>query len=282
MQKTALLIVVGVFMVIGGIYFSFRGHAPERHMPGSQLMKIAQQWDMPNELEEISGISFIDDNRLACVQDEKGVVYIYNLKTSKVEKTIEFGDSGDYEGITMVGTTCYVLRSDGVLFKIEDLDSSPKKTVKIETDLKREYNFEGLCYDKANNQLLLAIKDKASDDYKPVYAFDIKSEKLKQDPFLEIPFDSKVFDKLEEKQSEKLIRPSDLAINPKDGNVYIIEGSNPKLMSITQAGVPQKLYVLKEKQFAQPEGISFNSTGEVFISNEGHGAPGNIIKLSLE
>ncbi len=176
MQKTALLIVVGVFMVIGGIYFSFRGHAPERHMPGSQLMKIAQQWDMPNELEEISGISFIDDNRLACVQDEKGVVYIYNLKSSKVEKTIEFGDSGDYEGITMVGTTCYVLRSDGVLFKIEDLDSSPKKTVKIETDLKREYNFEGLCYDKANNQLLLAIKDKAADDYKPVYAFDIKSK----------------------------------------------------------------------------------------------------------
>ncbi len=91
-----------------------------------------------------------------------------------------------------------------------------------------------------------------------------------------------MFDKLEEKQSEKLIRPSDLAINPKDGNVYIIEGSNPKLMSITQAGVPQKLYVLKEKQFAQPEGISFNSKGEIFISNEGHGAPGNIIKLSLE
>jgi len=282
MQKTALLIVIGVFMVVGGIYFSFQGHTPERHMPGSQLMNISQQWDMPNELEEISGISFIDDDRLACVQDEKGVVYIYNLRSSKVEKTIDFGDPGDYEGITMVGTTCYVLRSDGVLFKIEDLDSDPKKTVEIETSLKREYNFEGLSYDKANDQLLLAIKDKASDDFKPIFAFNMKNNKLKQEPFLRIPFSSNVFDKLEEKKSEKLIRPSDLAISPKDGNVYILEGSNPKLMIMTPSGTPQKLYVLKEKQFAQPEGISFNSLGEIFISNEGHGGPGNIIKLSLD
>lgn len=282
MQRTVLLIIAGVFMVVGGIYVAFRGNAPERNMPGSQVMTIIEQWDMPDELEEISGISFIDDNRVACVQDEKGVVFIYNLKTSKVEKKIDFGDSGDYEGITMVGTTCYVLRSDGVLFKIEDLDSDPKETVKIETSLKSEYNFEGLCYDKKNDQLLLAIKDKASDDFKPVYAFDLNTNTLKKDPVFTIPFNSNVFDKLKEKRSNKLMRPSDLAINPKDGKVYITEGSNPKLLITSTNGTPEKLYVLKEKQFAQPEGVTFNSKGEIFISNEGHGGPGNIIKLTLK
>ncbi|HEY1020794.1 MAG TPA: hypothetical protein VGE06_00715, partial [Flavisolibacter sp.] len=35
-------------------------------------VKVAQQWDMPAVLKEISGIAYMDGERFACIQDEKG------------------------------------------------------------------------------------------------------------------------------------------------------------------------------------------------------------------
>jgi hypothetical protein len=42
-------------------------------------------------LKEISGLSFYKDNQMACVNNEKGTVFIYNLSYSKVIETIDIG-----------------------------------------------------------------------------------------------------------------------------------------------------------------------------------------------
>ena len=38
---------------------------------------------MPQNLKEISGLSFYKDNQLACVNDEKGTVFIYDLASQE-------------------------------------------------------------------------------------------------------------------------------------------------------------------------------------------------------
>src|SRR5687767_3831160 len=54
----------------------------------SGVIKILKRWDLPGVLKEISGIAYIDANHFACIQDEIGIIYIYNTETGKIEKEI--------------------------------------------------------------------------------------------------------------------------------------------------------------------------------------------------
>ena len=45
---------------------------------------IVKKWDMPEYLAEISGLSCIDGQRFACVQDELGKIFIYNNSSLKM------------------------------------------------------------------------------------------------------------------------------------------------------------------------------------------------------
>src|SRR5690606_34111236 len=65
---------------------------------------------LPEILNEISGLVFLDSNLFACVQDEQGVVFIYDLNQKQIIKKIPFYTNGDYEGITKVNQTLFVLR----------------------------------------------------------------------------------------------------------------------------------------------------------------------------
>ena len=42
--------------------------------PASPGVTISKKWDMPQILTEISGLSYIDADRFACVQDEMGTM----------------------------------------------------------------------------------------------------------------------------------------------------------------------------------------------------------------
>ena len=111
-----------IFVVTGFIIFT-AFNSEERNfksdLPAS--IKILKTWNLPAILKEISGISFIDNDRIACIQDEMGSVFIYNLSTSSLEDQVSFAAPGDFEGIAMVNKTAWVLRSDGKLFEISSL-----------------------------------------------------------------------------------------------------------------------------------------------------------------
>lgn len=268
--------------MVGVIYLSFDGITPSRSMPGSRQVEIVQKWDLPTILSEVSGIAMMDNARIACIQDEDGIIFVYNLKTSKIEQEIEFGDSGDYEGIALVGTTAYVLRSDGSIFEVNEFAGQAAPAIKHSIPLKGKYDFEGLCYDKKNNRLLLNIKDMDKDAFKPIFAFDLSTKHLHPEPVFNIDFNDPVFDILEVKKSDKILRPTDIGIHPVTGNIYVLEAKNPKLLILDPAGKPLKLHVFKEQQFSQAEGISFGESGELYISNEGDQKPGNILQISLD
>ncbi|MBP9790115.1 MAG: hypothetical protein KBD57_06215, partial [Bacteroidia bacterium] len=54
---------------------------------------------LPVELKEISGLTDVNDSQFACVQDEHGILYLYNMPSSSISKRINFGPPGDYEGL---------------------------------------------------------------------------------------------------------------------------------------------------------------------------------------
>ena len=52
---------------------------------------------LPDALHEVSDIAYLGDSTLACIQDEKGIIFLYDLKKNLVTHSYKFGKDGDYE-----------------------------------------------------------------------------------------------------------------------------------------------------------------------------------------
>ncbi len=242
---------------------------------GKSPISIAKVWEMPADLLEISAVSWIDGTRFACVQDETGKIYIYNTASSTVEKEIDFGKTGDYEGIAIAGANAYVWRADGKIFEILNYNQTSRVIKEYQTHLSVDEDSESMCYDKANNRLLISVKagDPNSDEYKGIYAFDLKTKTMAAEPVLKIDLADPVFEQVETGKKKKKkggsgIQPSDIAIHP-TGDIYVLEGTKPKLMIMDSSGKIKQLYQLDNSELIQPEGITFNAAGDLFISSEG-------------
>jgi DNA-binding beta-propeller fold protein YncE len=254
-------------------------------VPANPPITIIKKWSMPKELTEISGLSYKDEKQFACVQDELGKIFIYNTASSSVEKEISFGAAGDYEGLAVVDKTIWVLRADGKLFEVSNLDATKPTVKEYSTPLTIKQNSEGLCYDKKNKRLLIAIKgiEPGTEDYKGIYSFDIATKKMDQQPAYKIDLLDKVFgNNGSGKKKKGSINPSGIVIHPVNGDIYITDGRNPQLLVIDASGKIKKLYQLSVKDFSQPEGIAFNSAGDLFIANEGTNQPGNILQVKID
>ncbi|HEY1055485.1 MAG TPA: hypothetical protein VGE24_10125, partial [Emticicia sp.] len=141
-------------------------------------------YKLPKELEEISGITFIDDSNILAVQDEKGILYSYNLGKKEITNKSDFAKSGDYEDLTVAGNDLYIVNSSGELYEIKNYRSGNLKAQVLKTPFTGKNNIEGLAYDAQNNRLLIAPKDKGldTDKDKEIYAFDLKTKKLNTTP----------------------------------------------------------------------------------------------------
>lgn len=284
MNRIAAAITIGILTIVAFIYFTMDFPFSVGRGDFTEEYKIQQKWDLPNRLEEISGMDFVDENRMAAIQDEEGIIFIYNLETKKIEQEIKFAKSGDYEGLALTDKDAYVMRSDGVLFEIQNYLSEKPMVQKHKTFIKAKHNAEGLCTDPKNNRLLVAVKDRdpLSNNTKGIYAFDLGTKKLLKKPVFAIDLEDPIFRDVKTKNKLKVMMPSEVNINPKTGEIYVTDGRNPKLLVLSPNGDSRKLYLLKREKFYQPEGIAFKKNGELFISNEGHSDPANILKVKLQ
>jgi uncharacterized protein YjiK len=246
-------------------------------------LEVLKKWELPKFLREISGIAYLDKNRFACVQDESGVIFIYNINTGKIETQIPFGASGDYEGIALAGKIAYVVRSDGKVFEINDITTRSPHIKEYNTALTAKNDVEGVTYDKKGNRLLIAIKGDETDDadFKGIYQFNLTSKKLSEKPVYKIDLNDSVFAGSKTKKLSSRINPSDIAINPLTGNIYILEGTNPQLVILDANGTIINRYKIKGPAFTQPEGLTFSPAGDLFISNEGKKDKGNILQVQI-
>lgn len=250
----------------------------------SPEVKVINKWMLPAILEEVSGIAYLSKDRFACVQDETGTIFIYNTGTSKIEREVPFAGAGDYEGVTLAGKTAYVVRSDGKLYEVDNIESANPKVKQYDTPLTEEHNVEGLCFDQQHNRLLLAIKGSEPGDqhYKGIYAFDLSIKKMAAVPVYKINLTDAVFKNTKAKKKESIMRPSEINVHPLTGDVYITEATNPKILVMDAKGNNKALYNLSKANFSQPEGFTFSPAGELFISNEGKKESGNILQVQIE
>ncbi|MFD0975543.1 SdiA-regulated domain-containing protein [Salinimicrobium gaetbulicola] len=281
-NKATILITTGLVAISLVIILAFERKFGSLDVENANSdVKIEKTWELPDELEEISGFAFVSAVKVACIQDEDGTIFIFNLQTSEIEKEIDFSDSGDYEGITVKGNTAYVLESNGDIYQVQDFMNGPEVT-KFETRLSSNNDVEGICLDKSGTRLLMAIKEKdpVAKGYKGIYAFDLNLGKIQKDPAYKITFEDKVFKDKSKKEIQDVFKPSEIAIHPSSGEIYLTEGEDPQLLILEPTGKVKALYNLNKSDFPQPEGIAFDPSGNLYISNEGN--PGTIHKVTLK
>lgn len=283
-RSVPFFITAGILIFVGIVGYFFRNHYKIDHDNPSNI-KIVRQWDLPRIMEEISGIDYLKDGRIACIQDEDGKIFIYNLDSKEIDRTIDFAEKGDFEGIAVVGQKAFVLRSDGVLFEVADIRAENPEVTQHDTPLTEDRNVEGLCYDKANNRLLLAIKDREEDknaDYKGIYEYNLKTNEFNSEPVYKLKFNDPIFADLNDIGTSKVFRPSEINIQPKTGEIYLLDAEVPKMLILSKDWKPKALYVFDINDFPQPEGLTFSPEARMFISNEGVWHPGNILEVDIK
>jgi DNA-binding beta-propeller fold protein YncE len=254
------------------------------------MSKPVNKWELPAQLNEISGIVKIDNNRILAIEDLHPTLYTLNLDNGKasIADTISFyetaKDKFDIEDVAVIGNDAYALWSHGSIFKITDWKKG-KQVKEIETGLDKKNNTEGLAYDPVTGNLLIACKNESglADEKKSaraLYELDIKTEKLLEKPFLVI--ESK---DLKAMSGDKVkFFPSGVAVNPATHDIYVISTKDTKCMAqFSHDGQLKSFTYLDKDLLEQPEGISFDPSGNLYISTEGkHGKPGYIYQFGLK
>jgi uncharacterized protein YjiK len=252
------------------------------------LDKPTSTFTLPTELAEVSGLTISPDaEQLAALQDERGQLFFIHKKTGKATPALLFQNDGDFEGIEFVGDTLWAVKSNGRLFKIWNWQKTPfdMTSFKIE-NLKKKDNIEGLGYDAVNKRLLLSQKGEKADGTwsRAIFAFDL----TQQTPSVSKAFELSLTDfqtflnGKKAKKYEKLTQdyvtapqagglefgPSGVAVQPETGNIYILSSINKVLVILNAKGKIIEMVKLDKTVFAQPEGITFDADGTLYISTE--------------
>ncbi|MEP0732231.1 MAG: hypothetical protein ABJC50_05245, partial [Nonlabens ulvanivorans] len=205
---------------------------------GKKKYTVNREWKLPHTLEEISGMAWLPNNKLACIEDEDGIIFIYDLKTEKIVEQIKFGTAGDYEGIAIDKEDAYILRSDGVIFQVARFRESGKETSHFKTLFSIKNNMESLTMDSKNNRLITITKDRDpySDDYKGLYQIPLDTKEMDENPIMKISMKDDALKEYQKKKAYKSFNPSDVAIHPITGDYYVLEGKTPRLIIMDKTG----------------------------------------------
>ena len=289
------------------LFVSFSFTAAGGHIPPGKddfkydLTRPVDRYKLPKYLEEISGLSYYGNGKIACIQDEKANIYVLNLEKEEIIDKHDFGDDADYEDVVIVKSTAYVLRNNGTIYRVKDFKKKDRKVKKYPTELKEKNDAEGMAYDTKTNALLIACKGFPSigkknsyEGHKAIYKFDLEKKKLLTTPHflidltqLDSYMDRSIFNKLSVKLAKSMglmdretsFKPSGIAIHPLDGEIYIIASVGKLLIILNREGKIKDIKELDPEIFLQPEGICFSPEGHLFISSEGKGDKGYILEF---
>lgn len=266
--------------------------------PGNHdLSKPAEQFVLPAELLEVSGLTDLDEHTVACLQDEDATVYVVDIHQGTITERHPFGPPGDMEGLTRVGDALYALRSDGLIYQLQRKDERYTAVDSFGIQLDHR-NIEGLGYDEQQNLVLVAPKDILKGDpqlrdQRSIFAFEPATRKLLPRPVL--TYSVKEIIRQAEARGMKLptrttrkgrtvdaikLRMSSIAVDPVSGHYCILSAVDQTLLVLDRNGAFVALHLLDADLLPKPEGITFLPNGDMLIASEGKKGPPRLVRYA--
>jgi len=247
---------------------------------------------LDKDLTETSALSLSSDStQLLTLNDEEGKIFYLDKQDGNVIKKVDFGKKGDYEGIEMVNDLIYIIESKGDIHEIGIEDDEKKSDEQYKTFLKTNDDIEGLGYDAEGHQLLLACKScrKRYNNQRVIFGFDLNTKQLKEEPVKRIYKDSlKQFitkqtnvNFMIRKALAKSFAPSAIAIHPITKDWYILSSVGKLLVVLDADGSIKYVEKFSAKLMKQPEGLCIDKDGTLYITSEGDGGKGKLLKYNF-
>ena len=248
-------------------------------------------YKMPEELMEISGIAFAPDNNttMYAIQDEEGKIFYWKNGKPEILSQAKFAKHGDFEDVAITKIYTIVLRSDGTLFQfpLTDIATGTVSAVKEWPGLIPAGEYESLYADNERNELYILCKtcvaDKGSGTLSG-YVLNISENGtigLKSNFTINT---GNTGDSGQQKKKQKArLHPSAMAFNKKTQEWYLLSSINKKLIIADRNWSIKQAISLNSSLFPQPEGITFDSDNNLYISNEaGNSSAGTVLKFVLK
>lgn len=253
----------------------------------------ARVYTLPLTLTEISGISWMGSNRLACIQDEHSMVYVYDTAKQRITGSLGKAIPGDFEGIALRGSEIFILRSDGLILHMDTSGSGTWTERDSGTAFKEA---EALCYDPVTDRLILVPKSVGSikEERHLVSMHSLDPLSLKADPRPFLTIDTREITRLlsQDKSQKKLkkalnikkdsrwyFRASAVAVHPESGHFYLLSAIQRVWVEVDREGRPLNAGWLDKKIFPQAEGMTFDGTGRLFVATESQKEPARILLI---
>lgn len=239
--------------------------------------QVDRTFFLPNELQEISGLSSWNDHQVLTIQDEEGDLFIYDLEQEAIVERVKFAKDRDYEGITHHDSVVFVLEKDGDIHYFQYQSGAEKyDSEKFESTFSYRNDTEGICFDKHSGMLLIVPKGEQlnpaeqKDHLSGIYELDPNTGKLRKQPAYVID-QYRLGEIIYGKQQRYLIKPSGIAVHPQTGHIYVIASVGKALIVLDRNSNILQVELLDKKLFTQPEGITFSPSMDLLISSEGRG-----------
>lgn len=282
----SLMALVISFTAISCIEKKAKGTQIAENPLGYDLSK-PQSYSMPDILQEISGIAFNKGKNdfVYAQQDEDGSLFKLPLG-SKDETVTKFAKKGDYEDVSIIQDWVILLKSNGTLysFPLSETKNEETTNVKVSENLVPKGEYEGMYADEATGKVYVLCKTcKVDKDTKNAsgYILDFQKDGTFK-PAGNFIVDVSSVDKLTGKKKGSF-HPSALAINPLTKEWYIVSSVNKALVVTDPDFKLKAVYHLSSNEFNQPEGIAFDSAGNLYISNEGSETTnGNVLRFDYK
>ena len=251
----------------------FQGYTLER--PDTVL-------NLPKVMREVSGLAWLKKDHVAMVQDEEGRVFVYDISKGRIVDQQKFGKDGDHEAIASDGRHIYVVRSDGKIYRIDP--ETGKQDAKWDTWLTSKNDVEGGCWDVASGRLLLACKGDPGQgldghDLRAVYAFDPETGVLDTKPFLLVHLEAiaKALQASGQAAGAVAFAPSSIKVHPVTGLYWLLSAHGRMIVALARDGTVVQASRLSPTLFPQPEGMTFDDVGTLYLSSEGRKGAGRLL-----
>ena len=240
----------------------------------------ATHWKLPRELEEVSGLAMTGDDRLFAHNDERAIIYEIDYRNGSIVKAFQLSDTnypaaGDFEGIAATDDGIFLVTSNGRIFECREGDAGESVLFNVyTTGVGRDFEIEGLAYDKGQRVLLLMCKDARSLDLQgklAIYQWSIDKRQMKEDGRILIRVK-----KFARHVKGKKFHPSGIERHPTSGNYFVVAARQGAIAEMTPAGRVVAVRTFPAKWHRQIEGITFAADGTLIVADEGAGRRGRL------